>query len=178
MAKKATKVITLFDSYNGYDFEEEKAALQECNPNTTITDDDVWDSIHDCEDEDWCMCKHYLEDTCGDSKVLVKGSIGTWRGNFEGAKIFDDILDALTACIKDCDYFKVEQLGNRTIKVTSSHHDGTNEFYLKKLTERGWQVFDSWNYGVNSKLTNLSEYDLLAKLWADSHYSVNFSRVW
>ena len=172
MAKKMKKQnITLFDNYGGYDFEEEKAALIECNPDLTITDEMVWDSIRDMEDEDWRNCKHELRDIFGDNKVIVSGAAGTWQGNFDAAKLFNDIESAVTACIKDCDYIEVVQLPNRLIKVRSSHHDGTNVFYIKILTERGWTLYDNWDFGCRTKFANLTEYQILEKIWNDSHYS-------
>ena len=164
MAKKMKKQnITLFDNYGGYDFEEEKAALIECNPDLTITED--------MEDEDWCNCKHELRDLFGDNKVIVSGSAGTWQGNFDAAKLFNDIESAVTACIKDCDYIEVVQLTDRLIKVCSSHHDGTNVFYIKILTERGWILYDNWDFSYHTKFANLTEYQILEKIWNDSHYS-------
>ena len=180
MKKQKRQTIVLFDNYDGYDFDEEKAALQECNPDITITDEMVWDSIREDEDEDWSQCKHYLndEEIFGDKRVIVSGSVGTWRGNFECAKLFTNINDALYACIKDCDYSKVEQLPNGLVKVTSSHHDGTNTFYIKIVTERGERLFDNWDYSYRSKCVKLTEFEMLEKIWNDSHYSVYPKRVW
>ena len=176
--KKEKKVITLFNNYNGYDFADEKAALEECNPGITITDEMVWDSIRDTEDEDYSMCKHYLKDVFGDSRVIVNGTAGTWHGRHEAAKMFIDIESALAACVRDCDYFKVEQLSNREINVTSTHHDGTNYFSIKIVTEKGGRLFDNWDYGVHTKLADLNEWQILEKIWNDSHYSKRAAMVW
>ena len=73
--------------------------------------------------------------------------------------------------LKDCDYIEVVQLPSRLIKVRSSHHDGTNVFYIKILTERGWTLYDNWDFGCRTKFANLTEYQILEKIWNDSHYS-------
>ena len=181
MAKKTKKQdIILFDNYNGYDFEEEKAALQECNPDCKITDDDVWQSIADMESEDFDNCKHYLEDDeiFGDNRVIVSGTAGTWQGNIECAKMFDNIEEALTACIKDCDYIRVKQLPRGLVEVKSSHHDGTNLFYIKIVTEKGFQLYDNWNFQYRTRYADLKEYQILEKIWNDSHYSKRAAMVW
>ena len=179
MAKKAkeVKVTTLFDNYEGYNFEEEKAALQECNPDTTITDEMVWDSIRDMEDEDWSLCKHYLEDVCGDSRVIVSGYAGTWQGNIEAAKIFENVTDALAACVKDCDYMKVMQFPNGLVEVKASHHDGTNIFYLRRVTDKGWDFYDRWNFGYRTHYAHLKEFEILKKIWESGVYSRLIKRV-
>lgn len=172
MAKKMKKQnITLFDNYGGYDFEEEKAAMVECNPNLTITDEMVWDSIRNMETEDWRNCEDVLRGLFGDNRVIVSGTAGTWRGNFGAAKLFNDIESAVNACIKDCDYIEVVQLPDRLIKVCGSHHDGTNVFYIKILTERGWTLFDNWDFNYHTKFADLTEYQILEKIWSDTHYS-------
>ena len=172
MVKRVKKqAITLFDNYNGYDFEETKKELLECNNLDEISDESVWDCIRDMADEDFSVCKHELEDVFGDSRVIVSGTAGTWQGRFECAKIFHNILDALTACVEHCDYIKVIQLPSGLVKVESSHHDGTNVFYIKILNEKGFRLYDNWNFGFRTRLGNLKEYEVLEKIWNDSHYS-------
>lgn len=179
MSKKVKKqAITLFDNYNGYDFEETKKELLECNNLDFIGDEDVWDSIRDMEDEDFSMCKHYLEDVFGDSRVIVSGTAGTWQGKRECAKIFDNVLDALTACIKDCDYIRVKQLPRGLVEVESSHHDGTNSFYIKVVTEKGNNLYNNWDYSYRTRFADLKEYEILEKIWNDSHYSKRVAMVW
>ena len=136
--KKKVKEITLFDNYNvSENFDEQKKALQECNPDMEITDDWVWESLSDCERDEWDACKDTLHDIFGDDIVIAMGKAGTWRGRFECGKKFSDIDKAISACVKDCDYVKVVQLGNGIVEITSTHHDGTNTFSIKSVSERG-----------------------------------------
>lgn len=173
MSKKENKIITLFDNYNDYDFEQEKVALQECNPDIEVTDNMVWDSINELEREDWENCIAELKELFGDNRVIALGKAGTWRGRFECAKMFDDIEKAVSACIKDCDYIKVEQVGNGLIQIESSHHDGTNTFSIKVVTDKGQSVYDSWLYSDKSKIGNLDTYQVLEKIWKSNLFSKN-----
>lgn len=170
---KKVKSIVLFDNYNGYDFEDMKKSLAECNECDikSITDNEVWDAISEEEDEMYSNAKWELKSIFGDNeKVIVCGSCGTWRGKFDAMNIFDNIEKALYACVKDCDYIKIEVEG-RKVKVKSSHHDGTNYFEIKKVTDKGKRLYDNWNYQDSPCNNDLSEYEILEKIWNNSHYS-------
>lgn len=170
---KKVKNIVLFDNYNGYDFENMKKSLAEFNERDieSISDDEVWDAISDEESEDYDNTKWVLKSIFGDNeKVIVRGTCGTWQGNRDAINIFDNIEKALNACTKDCDYIKIEVEG-RKVKVKSSHHDGTNNFEIKKVTDKGKRLYDNWNYQDSPCNNDLSEYEILEKIWNDSHYS-------
>ena len=169
--QKKQNVITLFNNYcgEGYDFEEEKAMLEECN-GREFSDEAVLEHIGDMEREDYDNAMHELKKVFGNRKVIAAGSAGTLRGNFEAAKIFDNVEMALRSTTKDCDYIKIESL-NGHVKVTASHHDGTNCFDLKVLTERGEILYDNWDFNYRTKFGNLTEYQILDKIWNDKHYS-------
>lgn len=172
MAKKV-KSIVLFDNYNNYDFEDMKKSLAELNERDieSISDDEVWDSIREEENKMFSIAKLDLKEMFGDNeKVIARGTCGIWRGKFDAIKIFDNIEKALYACIKDCDYIKIEIEGKK-VKVSSSHHDGSNYFEIKKVTEMGEKMYDNWNYQYRSRLQGLSEYEILEKIWNNSHYS-------
>lgn len=177
--KKEVKTIVLFDNYSGYDFEDMKKGLAEWNERDieSITDDEVWDAINDEESEDYDNAKWELKAMFGkDERVIVCGSCGTWQGNRDAMRICDNVEDALYECTKDCDYIKIEVEG-RKVKVKSTHHDGTNYFEIKKLTDKGKSLYDNWDYQYSSRLQGLSEYEVLEKIWNDSHYSVYGKKI-
>lgn len=166
MAKKVRE-ITLFDNFSGYDFDEIKRDLEECNE-CTFTDEQVWNSISDMEREDWDNVIDMLKDLCGDNKVIAYGTCGTWQGNFEASKMFDNIEKAINACVKYCDYveIKVNVAGN--IAVRATHHDGTNIFEIRVVTENGENYFDKWNYDDSATMT---EFQVLEKIFGSKVYS-------
>ena len=157
----------LFDNYDGYDFEEIKSDLSEMYPDKEITDVMVWDNINLLEDIYYKDMEMELENIFGNNKIIALGTCGTWRGNHSAAKIFNDFQHALRTCTKDCDYIKVEY-DKRHIYVTATHHDGTNSFELKILTEKGEMYYDNWCYGNDNKKT---EYDILNTIFNSSKYS-------
>lgn len=70
-------------------------------------------------------------------KWAVEGTLGLWNGRKDIVpKVFDNLLDAISACISGCDYFKITKR-NSTIEVEAIHHDGTNRFTLKCLSDLG-----------------------------------------
>lgn len=171
MAKKET-LFTLFNNYcgEGYDFEEIKDMLEECN-GREFSDETVWEHIGDLERDDYDNALCELKKVFGSRKVIAAGSAGTWRGNFEAANIFDNVEAALRSITQHCDYIKIEYSKNGHVKVTASHHDGTNCFDLKVLTERGEILYEGWNFNYRTRFGNLTEYQILDKIWNDSHYS-------
>ena len=163
------KTYTLFNNYcgEGYDFEETKKELEEIN-DCTFTDEQVWEMISDYEREDWDNAMWELNHAFGDSQVIAMGTCGTWRGNFEATKVFPNIKRAIDACIANCDYIKIEYTTRGHIKVTASHHDGTNHLDIKRVTDNGVRLYDNWNFAYDTKLT---EFDICKKIWESSHYS-------
>ena len=75
--KKKQNVITLFNNYcgEGYNFEEEKAMLEECN-GREFSDEAVWDSIGEMEREDYgTYSRGRLEKTQNDDETLADANI-------------------------------------------------------------------------------------------------------
>lgn len=177
MAKKVQE-ITLFNNFcgNGYDFEETKKMLEECN-GREFTDEQVWANIGDMEQEDWKGTMNELVTLCGTSRVIVSGTAGIWSGDRDAAMIFDNIEKAINAITKDCDYIEVciNVLGN--IAVRAAHHDGQNIFEIRLVTERGENYFHKWDYGY---INNIDEYELYEKIFGSKVYSskVDVSRFY
>lgn len=165
---KKVREITLFDNFSGYDFDEVKQDLMECNDLESISDEQVWNCISDMEREDWDNAIDMLKDLCCDNKVIAMGSCGTWRGNFDAVKMFDNIEKAINACVQHCDYIeiKVNSVGN--IAVRAAHHDGTNIFEIRVVTEKGENYFDKWNY---SDTTTMTDYQVFEKIFGSKVYS-------
>lgn len=173
------KQITLFDNYDWYDFEDVKKAILEDSDMTEseLSDDEVWDTLNEWEDEDWSNCKHMLEDAFGNNKVIVYGTAGTWHGTYECAKIFEDIERAVFSCVKDCEFFKVTQDSERLVNIRSTHHDGSNNFYLKIVKEEGLRIYDRWDSGKYEKL-GFREFDILQKIWNGHRYSKRCEKIY
>lgn len=70
-------------------------------------------------------------------KWAVEGTLGLWNGQREIVpKVFDSLFEAIIACTHRCDYIKITK-DYSTIEVEAIHHDGTNRFTLKCLSDLG-----------------------------------------
>ena len=81
-------------------------------------------------------------------KWAVEGMLGLWNGHVQILpKVFDSLLDAISACVHKCDYIKITKRFS-TIEVEAIHHDGTNRFTLKCLSDLG-----EFRYGNNGQVS-------------------------
>lgn len=68
---------------------------------------------------------------------VVCGTVGTWRGaRAICAKRFDNMKDAIYACVNHCDEVVISQRASN-ILVDGYHHDGTNHFEIHVLNDKG-----------------------------------------
>lgn len=173
MKKKAVERV-LFDNYETYR-EEEWADARESlfeffgEENGWETADDVPDN--DVYDEISFQHESWWEDASDELKqfmkengpMLVVGSLGLWYGNCRGGKLCEDFRD-LSGAWEDCGYIKIWD-ENGHLYIMCSHHDGTNSYECKLLTEKGRQYAEDHAW-------DMEDSELHAKLWNDSHYTV------
>lgn len=68
---------------------------------------------------------------------VVCGTVGTWQGDRAiCAKRFDNLKDAIYACVKPCGEVVISQRASNII-VDGYHHDGTNHFEIHVLNDKG-----------------------------------------
>ena len=173
------KEVLLYDNYDSYGwYEDAKQCLIE-NGIEEPTDEQIWEEIADWERTGWEDMLYELKDKVDDC-VLVSGTCGTWRGNFAGGKVMysgdkprwaDSMLDwVLSECGKDCDYFKIGINESGNLFVQCTHHDGTNYYEIKNLTDKGMTAFSDWEY--STRFQKLSEQEMHEKLYnSDGYYT-------
>lgn len=77
-----------------------------------------------------------------DTECVVIGSVGRWNGRFNiEVSYFDTLKDAILKCIEKCDYYTIIE-ENGVIKITARHHDGKNEFEIRRLTKLGIEAYE------------------------------------
>lgn len=77
-----------------------------------------------------------------DTECVVIGSVGRWNGRFNiEVSYFDTLKDAIFKCIEKCDYYTITE-ENGVINVTARHHDGSNEFEIRRLTKLGIEAYE------------------------------------
>ena len=110
----------LFDNYNVEDEEYDQLEY-------------MWDEFMSELDE-----YEYNNDT----ECVVIGSVGRWNGRFNiEVSYFDTLKDAILKCIEKCDYYTIIE-ENGVIKITARHHDGSNEFEIRRLTKLGIEAYE------------------------------------
>lgn len=165
----ARRNYVLFNNYEGYDFDEYKKCMLE-EGKEKVLDEYVWFRIGDVQGEDWDNAKRQLEDDFNDSQVLVVGTTGRWDGNFPAGKLCKSIGDALSEALVNCEYQKVwYEKGHLYLEGT--HHDGTNTYEVKKVTDKGLDYYDNWNYSQDSRTKGYSEQEIHEKMWKSSKYT-------
>lgn len=125
---------TLFDNYTSAYWD----AYSEAEENNNL------DDLFYEEEILWKDMKDILQKLC---PFIAQGSVGHWNGNFEAGTIVYDIDDFFYRGFKDCDYFLVEY-NKQEVLVLGCHHDGTNTYHLKPLSQKGLDAIDSYEeYG-------------------------------
>ena len=178
--KKESKKNIIY-SNDPYDFNEEEMKeiwyeLAEVNdweiPEDGPSDDELWEEWYDQKERDWddIECEVKWRDERG--SYLIIASLGLWNGRFDGGKIIDGYLtEAIRACFED--YNKV-YWQDKNLKVEATHHDGTNYFIIKKLTDRGIEFYNNHYYDYDDRAMH-------QKLFKDAHYSHSvdfFARIY
>ena len=145
----------IFDNYDvdeQYTDEDIKEMAIECE--WIDNADDVTDAmISEWKQEqmeiDWEEVKREIKNFFDGKTVMFCGSLGLWRGTYAGGKV-GDFWELFNKVMEDCWYFKLEDIKGH-LYLTCSHHDGTNRFEIKVLTDKGIQYFDNWNYGTDER---------------------------
>ena len=156
---------------NPYDFNEEEMKevwleTAEANdweiPEDGPSDIQLWDEWYDQNEINWDDIEGEVKYHNEEGSYLIIASLGLWNGRFDGGKIIDGYLtEAIRACFED--YNKV-YWQDKNLKVEAIHHDGTNYFIIKKLTDKGIEFYNNHYYDYDDRT-------LHQKLFKDAHYS-------
>ena len=159
MKKYITKVIY---TDNPYDFNEEEIRqdLIDLEENEDPSEDDCWEAWRWQNELEWDEVSYEAKREEG--IFIIIGTLGLWNGNFRGScMVKGNLLDAFSKCLED--YNRI-YMYNKQLHVEATHHDGTNNFVIKKLTERGENYLEEhgWEY---------DDAEMNRRLFTNSHYS-------
>lgn len=162
----------IFSNYNPDDYREGaiENLMENCGYKSAeeISEDTIWEEIYLMLDDYWTDEQYNIEEYLSGKSLLVCGSVGLWDGRFAAGKIVS--VDKLWDCLNDCGYWEVYDEGGH-LHIKGSHHDGTNCFEVKVLTEKGEELWDKWCYDDCPRWNKLSEREVHRKLWENSKYS-------
>lgn len=148
-----------------WDEDEMKSMYEECYEETPSEEtlQQYIDDTNNCYLEDVQEEITFYERKNGQKQYIVLADLGLWNGRFDGGKIITGLCNAISQCFED--YNEIYEEGGQ-LKVTAHHHDGTNYFQIKELTERGEEYAERHKW-------DMSDRELHQKLFNDSHYSRN-----
>lgn len=146
---------TLYRYDWGWDTFERAEILQEYKDDygETPTDEQLSDYICAIQNDNWnnLMIEiRYHEQIFGEKTYVIKARIGTWRGTFDGGKVITGMYNVICECCKDCDYITLLYKNNQ-FKIIGHHHDGTNMFIIRELTDKGYDYFNRNNYNQTDR---------------------------
>ena len=139
-----------------------------------ITIFNSWDYLDNPDDgcEVWNTERRMLLDffrklPC-EGQVIMQGTVGRWNGTFPAGKtgILDLLLSELMECADDVEIY--DENGHLFIRTT--HHDGSNLFEVKALTDAGLNAVEAFTEG-RGRWYGLSEKDFHDKLMNSSRYT-------
>lgn len=152
---------TLYSNYYDWiDEEDLRMSILDCgivDDEEDITDDMLIDERYHLEEIYWddfsFELKHFFDKG---NAWLLTGSIGRWDGNYRGGYIFNT-FEEFCKCLEDCAYIKiVDNKGH--FEVECSHHDGTNFYEVKRVSDFGCEWYDNHSW-------DMYEEELHTKMW-------------
>ena len=137
---------TLYSNYYGWiDDEDLRMSIldsERVDDEEEITDEMLWNEMYFLEEIYWNDFSYELKNFFDKGSAwLLVGTLGLWDGKCKGGYIFntyDEFLD----CLKDCAYCEVvDNKGHLYVK--GSHHDGTNCYEIKRVSDFGYEWYNN-----------------------------------
>ena len=159
----------LYSNYYGWISEDEiRQYLWDCEYIDHLdeaTDDMIYNEMYELERMYWDDISYELKHFFDKGNAwLLTGSIGRWDGNYRGGYIFNT-FEEFCECFKDCDYIEiVDNKGHFEVKC--SHHDGTNFYEVKRVSDFGCEYFGthSWELSLEEVFTKMWNNNFMTSL--------------
>ncbi len=110
------------------------------------TEQQIWDECSFLSDVEWSDTKDAIDSFFKDGTYILRGTSGRWDGVREAGTIFTDFWDVYYKATESCDYVELYD-ENGHFYLQCSHHDGTNHYEIRRLTDKGKEYFENWKYG-------------------------------
>ena len=130
-----------------------------------ITDDMIWNTRYSYDEYDWEDAKITLTDFFDGETWILRGTNGLWYGRVEAGTIFTDFMEIFYKATKDCDYINIYD-ENGHFYLECSHHDGTNCYEIKKVTDKGIAYLENWENNWNDKRTEQYIHDKIMEKYS------------
>lgn len=159
MSKMIAQERVVYDNYNlyrQYPDDELKAIARECewiDDDEEITDDMLWSWRYEESETDWEAERENLDAFFQGKTVEFSGMVGVWHGTYGIKPERGEFWQLFDRALRDCDYWKIyDENGHLYLKC--SHHDGTHNFEIKVVTDKGYTVlprFMEKHYGCMAR---------------------------
>lgn len=128
---------------------------------------------YDCQEWDFEWVKSYLVDLLQKNYCVLAGSAGTWRGNCDGGDVIET-YDRLTDIWNNGSGSLQIMDDNGELIFKYIHHDGTDMWHLRKLTDGGVRKYEK----LLERSTPLR--DIVDTLMNSKHLSkkINMAKNW
>lgn len=156
----------IFDNYDmDVYFKDAEECLKESGEE--FDDDEIENCAYDICAMDFDIALEELSRFFEDKEIICFGNIGRWDGVYSGGKIFGDFKDAFFSMIEDCWNYKIYD-ENGHLFVHCSHHDGSCNFEIKILNDKGVDYYRNWNDWVipNDKRTEREVHSQIIKRYS------------
>lgn len=169
---KKAKERVIYDNYDLSEMFDEQKKFMEDDYGEEVSDDEVWEAIYDIDrmtfEEEFDALERFFFGTDDDRPTFILfGNVGRWNGVSSGFNVFngEDFEKTYFDAIKDCDFVKIWD-ENGHLYIECSHHDGTNNYEIKQLTERGKAYLENWENSWNDKRSAAYVLDKLVKRYS------------
>lgn len=158
--------------YNNYDlgerYDEARNFLLEEHDEEELTEEVIWNEIYfqsevDLDNEHY-MLKRFFNHS---GYWMLRGECGRWDGSYGAGYVFTDFDDMFYKATESCDYIKIWD-ENGHFYLQCSHHDGTNFYEIKRITDRAYDIIDNWAHNWNDDRSEEQMHDIV---WNSNFYS-------
>lgn len=118
-----------------------------------IPDNDIWKELAFMEEIGWedesCMLRDFFDG----AEWILQGTFGLWWGRPRGGFTFDS-FEEMTNAWNKCDYIRLYD-ENGHFYIDAAHHDGTNYYEVKRLTDKGIEYLSNHAYDCEEEVHDI-----------------------
>lgn len=159
----------IYSNYNLYDRKEETKQylfeyyndIYQVDTSNDIPLDDVYRHIGYQDNDTWDTVYKELNNFINGNTWLIFGTFEGWRGRQAAGKIITS-LSELAGAWEHCDYLELTD-NNGHFHIKASHHDGTNYYELKRITDKGLELLENGYHDYDTHNT-IFNYNLFSGL--------------
>ncbi|MDE5639177.1 MAG: hypothetical protein K2I47_05215 [Odoribacter sp.] len=132
--------------YNNYDLWEDyaEAAKEVCEEDgMEVTEYNIWTEIYRLDEGCWEEVRRQLATFFQGRMWLLYGYVMRWNGRQRAGFVFTSFWEMFQKATKDQEHVHIFEQGNRMF-LECLHHDGTNFYEIRKITEKGCSYLKRW----------------------------------